>query len=317
LNTFRLGLPGVRARAKSEAFIIGKKQTKAEDAVQAYINYISSYYPEDMKPCFFSGRSVAITRINAYLGGNVLRTGLYYHFISLTDDAPPLIDRQQVFRYGKNYLVMLPPEREYAIQGSLACCCPQYYLIVKKTMMERIAIEFNGVGFDGRIIARSIQPQASDILQRIVDELREKAFGYESVTYHLVSILVAHMLRGDKAQCALMQDTAISQACEYIHAYFDSVISIDELASIANMSKYHFLREFKKAMGQTPYSYIQRQRLNKAKELLLGTDNSVADIARLCGFVNASHFSYATKKHFGSTPTALRTSKSNNKTEKL
>ncbi len=284
--------------------------------MKAFIDYISSYYPENMRPLFFSGRSVAITRINAFLGGNTLKTGHFYHIVSLTDNAPPLIDREQVFRYGKEFLVMLPPEREYTIQGVFECCgCPQYYLIVTKSVMERIAKEFNGVGFDGRIMARSIKNQTADIIQRIEDELAGKAFGYEAVTHHLVSVLVAHMLRGDNAQCALAEDMAISQVCEYIHAYFDSVISIDELASIANMSKYHFLREFKKAMGLTPYSYIQGQRLNKAKELLLSTDHSVSDIARLCGFVNASHFSYATRRHFGKTPTELRISKSNIKTE--
>ncbi|NPA11001.1 MAG: helix-turn-helix transcriptional regulator [Epsilonproteobacteria bacterium] len=96
-------------------------------------------------------------------------------------------------------------------------------------------------------------------------------------------------------------DKKISFSLEYIHSNFLKKISLDELAGISNISKYHFLRLFSKKVGITPYKYILNLRLEYARKLLK-EEPSTAIIAQMAGFSDESHFIKEFKKYFGFTP---------------
>ncbi len=71
---------------------------------------------------------------------------------------------------------------------------------------------------------------------------------------------------------------------------------------------YDYLRKlFKKEVGVTPLEYMTRLRMKKASAMLTalgGTDYSVAEIARLCGYDDALYFSRVFKKAYGVSPSA-------------
>ena len=72
------------------------------------------------------------------------------------------------------------------------------------------------------------------------------------------------------------------------------------------LSKYHFIRVFKRIMGTTPYNYLTNYRINNAKILLKTTDLSVYEIAERCGFSDTSNFIVQFKKHTGQKPLEYR-----------
>ncbi len=82
--------------------------------------------------------------------------------------------------------------------------------------------------------------------------------------------------------------------------------SIDEMAQCAEMSKFHFIREFKKATGITPGQYIIRRKITHAKELLLNKHLTVKEVAFKAGFKDPDYFSRAFKKHTGYKPERFR-----------
>lgn len=84
---------------------------------------------------------------------------------------------------------------------------------------------------------------------------------------------------------------------EYISNHIEENISIDDLAKVLNMNKYHFLNEFKKANGITPYQYLLSRRVEMAKELLQKTDKSLVEIAHDLGFNDSSHLARTFKKY--------------------
>ncbi len=88
---------------------------------------------------------------------------------------------------------------------------------------------------------------------------------------------------------------------EIIESYPNKPIDTDWLSRKFCMSKYHFIREFKKAKGVTPQTYIMLYRLGKAKKMLL-ENAPLNDIAYLNGFCDPSHFTNSFKKYFGITP---------------
>ncbi|MDC7231677.1 MAG: AraC family transcriptional regulator [Spirochaetales bacterium] len=92
----------------------------------------------------------------------------------------------------------------------------------------------------------------------------------------------------------------------YIEENYFTPLTLDSLASVANISKYHFTRLFKKHFGQSAYDYVLSVRINKAKEMLLNTNRSVSIIAEDCGFESLSHFSRSFKSRERFSPREYR-----------
>lgn len=82
--------------------------------------------------------------------------------------------------------------------------------------------------------------------------------------------------------------------------------SVEQMARYAGMSKYHFIREFKKTTGQTPWQYITASKITKAKELLANPEYSIKQIAFELGFKDPNYFSRLFRKHTGTTASEFR-----------
>ncbi len=92
-------------------------------------------------------------------------------------------------------------------------------------------------------------------------------------------------------------------ATDYMHAYADRPLSLDELARVGCLSKFHFLRLFKQFHHITPHQYLTRLRIAKSKELLLQPHVGVSQVARQLGFEHARSFSRLFFQQAGMLPT--------------
>ncbi|MBD3922524.1 helix-turn-helix transcriptional regulator [Paenibacillus sp. PR3] len=101
-------------------------------------------------------------------------------------------------------------------------------------------------------------------------------------------------------------DAYMTQVLEFIHAHYTDAITIEDLASIAKQSRFHFIRSFKSSFGVTPYQYVLRLRIDEAKRLLTITDRSITDIGLRLGFSSGSAFYRAFVKSVGVTPEHYR-----------
>ncbi len=95
---------------------------------------------------------------------------------------------------------------------------------------------------------------------------------------------------------------------EYIDARLGSDLSLAELSALVAMSKFHFLRTFKRASGMTPHQYILGRRLRAAAAELRVTKKSIARVALDQGFGDLSTFNHSFRRVMGVTPTAFRSS---------
>ncbi|MBQ8372294.1 MAG: AraC family transcriptional regulator [Clostridia bacterium] len=84
---------------------------------------------------------------------------------------------------------------------------------------------------------------------------------------------------------------------------------IDELASIAMMSRTTYVKKFRERTGSTPKQLLLEERIKKAKKLLSSSENTVIQIAEAVGFYDVSHFVKTFKKKTGLTPTEYRKEK--------
>ena len=93
---------------------------------------------------------------------------------------------------------------------------------------------------------------------------------------------------------------------EFIDAQIPNGITISDLAALAGLSRYHFIRAFKDTVGFTPYQYILSERFRRARVLLSKPDLSLGDVALAVGFSDASQLNRVFRKFAGVTPTAFR-----------
>ncbi|HXW01597.1 MAG TPA: AraC family transcriptional regulator [Anaerolineae bacterium] len=92
----------------------------------------------------------------------------------------------------------------------------------------------------------------------------------------------------------------------FIDEHFDQPLSLDELAQRAYLSRYHFIRLFRRCFYETPHQYLTRKRIEKAKYLLAYSNLSVTDICFSVGFASMGSFSTLFHKTVGWSPSAYR-----------
>ena len=103
------------------------------------------------------------------------------------------------------------------------------------------------------------------------------------------------------------QDTGMEASLTYIREHFSEAgLSVEELADLANLSTWYYIKRFRIFSGTTPHKYILRLRIEAARELLDTTSMSVEEIAYQCGFSGSSHFIEVFRKNSGMTPMNFR-----------
>jgi transcriptional regulator GlxA family with amidase domain len=101
-------------------------------------------------------------------------------------------------------------------------------------------------------------------------------------------------------------DNYLLEAIQYMRTYYSSSITIEDICRYIYLSPSHFKRVFKAEIGITPYRFLLKVRIDKAKQVLSNEDYSVDEVARLCGFANAGHLSTVFKSSEGVTPLEYR-----------
>src|ERR687888_74139 len=87
--------------------------------------------------------------------------------------------------------------------------------------------------------------------------------------------------------------------------YFEP-LDVGDLARAAGLSRAHFSREFRRAFGDPPHTYLLTRRLERAAALLRDTDRSVTDICLSVGLRSLGSFTTSFKRTYGLSPTAYR-----------
>lgn len=99
---------------------------------------------------------------------------------------------------------------------------------------------------------------------------------------------------------------ALLAALELMESHLADPLSIEQLAHLVGVSPRQLQRLFQQQLGQSAKRFYLELRLAKADELLRRTRLSIPDVAGLCGFANAGHFSRALRAGTGHTPTERR-----------
>jgi AraC-like DNA-binding protein len=128
----------------------------------------------------------------------------------------------------------------------------------------------------------------------------------ESLFLMMLSHLIRRHADAPPRPFRIGNERSVAQrARDYIEAHSSEDISIHQLAAIARMSPFHFIRVFYKEMGLAPHNYLIQTRVKKAKDLIT-QGMPIAAAALATGFTDQSHLNRQYKRVFGITPGQFR-----------
>lgn len=126
-------------------------------------------------------------------------------------------------------------------------------------------------------------------------------------------LLMGHMLRSYSTRRDLefkvrggLSPRVKRRVFEFVEANLDQPLTIEELASVADLSAYHFARMFRQSVGEAPHKYVLRRRVEAAKNMLTDPKLSVAEIAHATGFSSQAHMTTRFNAITGLTPAKYR-----------
>ena len=179
-----------------------------------------------------------------------------------------------------------------------------------------------GVGLDKSVIASlrhegAFQdPLLAEIAHAIVSELQTQTSAgrllAETLACGIAARLVQNHVRPSITQAFPLTTKQgldrcrLSRVLDYVEANLEGDLALDHLASIACLSRFHFARAFKAAVGHPPHQYVSAKRLERAKALLKRQDQSLADIAFALNFSCQANFTRAFRQATGQTPGQYR-----------
>jgi AraC family transcriptional regulator len=205
---------------------------------------------------------------------------------------------------------------EWALEGSVS---DNVNVLLGRDFVRRVAA---GANIDtDRVevvdVLNAHDPNAERILTLFLEEVRSGGLGGELYAQSLATALAVHLLRehssiGDRGRKELAREgsglspRAVKRAMDYVGDNLTSELSLDEIARAAHLSPRHFSRLFRSSTGLSPHQYVIRERVEKAKGLLLNTDLPVGEVALSCGFSHQGHLSRHFVRLTGVTPSWFR-----------
>jgi AraC family transcriptional regulator len=132
----------------------------------------------------------------------------------------------------------------------------------------------------------------------------------------MATVIVHHLglragyaeLRNGKQRVAELSPAQASRIVDFLDGRLDGSISLDDLAQLAGLTKWHFMRRFNATYGTSPHNFIVDRRMVRAKQLLVSSDLPIVQIALEVGMTH-SHFSRTFLKRVGLSPSEFRQQK--------
>ena len=140
--------------------------------------------------------------------------------------------------------------------------------------------------------------------------LRAPALRREELVLGLIERVVAATADQKRiaAAPAALEARRVVEAIRLVESDAARPVRLQDLAASAGMSKYHFLRVFRRLTGMTPYQYLLSARMRRAALDLASSRRPVLAIALDSGFGDLSTFNHRFRAAFGATPTQYRAS---------
>lgn len=190
---------------------------------------------------------------------------------------------------------------------------PQHHIYAANHSGEFYFIHFTAASYaellgmeSARLYHSEPSPDICGVFEEIISELQLKGKGYTEVCQALLVQLFIKVNRRVFKNEKTLLPTGVTAVVQYINKHYEENQTLEEYAQMCGISKYYFLRQFKKLTGLSPLKYRAGLRILRAKELLSGSGKSIKEISELLGFSSPAYFSAAFRASEGVFPYRYR-----------
>jgi len=174
-----------------------------------------------------------------------------------------------------------------------------------------IPITQNRILFRNHIVG---DPPLAACIEEIAGEIQSKDEGYElaikSHLYKLMTVLIRRYIASssdlESYRLQLQRMKQLEPVLRYIDEHYNEPLSVDQMAELAGISRFHFSRVFKKLTDKTLTEYVHFIRINRSADLLRKTQMNVSEVALSVGYNDIYYFSRTFKKLKNASPTEWR-----------
>jgi len=161
------------------------------------------------------------------------------------------------------------------------------------------------LGSDPLLLANADRVRALGAL--LESEARLPGAGQLMAVEALAEALAITLVRADNLPRArrTARDPRIATAVSLMEERYADDLSVDDVARAAGLSRFHMSRLFREEVGESPYRFLQRTRIERAAELLGSGRHGVTEAALSVGFRDLGRFARAFREHLGCAPSEL------------
>jgi len=157
-------------------------------------------------------------------------------------------------------------------------------------------------------------PTAARILELLSHEAALGDPSSRLLVEQAIDLLCMQLVRGHSSFGALptsaprrgLADWQVNRVTTYMRDHLDQEIGLQDLATLLDLSRFHFCTAFRMATGHTPHEWLTVQRIQRAKALLTDPKLPITDVALTVGYQTPSAFAATFRKIVGVTPTEFR-----------
>lgn len=163
------------------------------------------------------------------------------------------------------------------------------------------------VGGTDPLVTALLTAITEPVLDGNADSRMARDSWFEALLTRLVQQGSSLTLASPRARNALAPRT-LARLKAHMTANLAATVTLDDLAEVAGLSRYHLCRAFRSSTGLPPHAWLTRARLAQARALLRSSDAPIHAIAQQCGFASPNQFATSFRKAMGVTPSAYRDS---------
>lgn len=181
--------------------------------------------------------------------------------------------------------------------------CDFVHLRIANDLMRSRSQASNGSGdLDGLHLH---DPMIEQLAPLLASEAAERDPIYAGALVQTLLTRLVHLAQA-RPRIGALPKWRLRRVEALVEARLAEPLSLSHLAQAAGLSRMYFAAQFKIATGYSPHDYLLHRRIEAAKAMLIGSDESLVDIALNVGFLAQAHFTTVFKRLTGETPARWR-----------
>ena len=153
---------------------------------------------------------------------------------------------------------------------------------------------------------RELVALADGLLPELYDSRPGQRLVLEHAALQLLVLTLRSLQSHGSTRSGNLDTTGVQKAMGMMTECYAEPLSLESIATFADMSKFSLIRQFREAVGTTPYEWLQQYRLSRVKEDLLKTRRTVTDVALEHGFSSVSAANRLFRRLYGMSPSQWR-----------